>query len=111
MTSNLKPKNWSDLSRRALNATEIVAHLSKLQGWSLAGDGQDVAIEKTFTFANYYETISFVNAVAFVAHVQDHHPALSVQLNSCLVAFNTHDVGGLSDTDFGCAGRVDALLS
>jgi 4a-hydroxytetrahydrobiopterin dehydratase len=111
MTSNLKSKNWSKLPRRALSATEIVAHLSKLQGWSLAGDGRDVAIKKTFTFANYYETISFVNAVAFVAHVQDHHPALSVHFNCCAIAFNTHDVGGLSDTDFECAGRVDALLS
>lgn len=111
MTSNLKSKNWSTLPRRALSATEIVAHLSKLQGWSLAGDGRDVSIKKTFTFANYYETISFVNAVAFVAHVQDHHPALSVHFNCCAIAFNTHDVGGLSDTDFECAGRVDALLS
>lgn len=111
MTSNLKSKNWSKLPRRALSATEIVAHLSKLQGWSLAGDGRDVSIKKTFTFANYYETISFVNAVAFVAHVQDHHPALSVHFNCCAIAFNTHDVGGLSDTDFECAGRVDALLS
>ena len=111
MTSNLKSKNWSELPQRALSATEIVAHLSKLQGWSLAGDGRDVSIKKTFTFANYYETISFVNAVAFVAHVQDHHPALSVHFNCCAIAFNTHDVGGLSDTDFECAGRVDALLS
>lgn len=94
-----------------MNATEVVASLSKLQGWALTGDGQDVAIEKTYTFANYYETISFVNAVAFVAHLQDHHPALSVHFNRCVVAFNTHDVGGISATDFDCAERVDALLS
>lgn len=94
-----------------MNATEIVANLSKFQGWTLAGDDQDLAIEKTFTFANYYETISFVNAIAFIAHVQDHHPALSVHFNRCVVAFNTHDVGGLSITDFECAERVDALLS
>ena len=111
MTSTLKQKNWSDLPRRSLNATEIVANLSKIQGWSLAGDGQDVAIEKTFTFASYYETIAFVNAVAFIAHVQDHHPALSVYFNRCVVGFNTHDVGGLSSTDFECAQSVDALFS
>ena len=111
MSSTLKQNNWSDLPRRSLNATEIVAGLSKLQGWALTGDGPDVAIEKTFAFANYYETISFVNAVAFVAHVQDHHPELSVHFNRCVVTFNTHDVGGLSATDFECAERVDALLS
>lgn len=111
MTSTLKKKNWSDLPRRALNATEIVANLSKFQGWTLAGDDRAVAIEKTFEFSNYYETISFVNAVAFVAHVQDHHPSLSVHFSRCVVAFNTHDVGGLSLTDFECAAQVDALLA
>jgi len=111
MTSTLKQKNWADLPRRSLNAPEIVSSLSKLQGWALTGDGQEIAIEKAFTLANYYETISFVNAVAFVAHVQDHHPSLSVHFNRCVVAFNTHDVGGLSLTDFECAEHVDALLS
>ena len=111
MTSVLTQKTWSDLPRRSLNATEIVANLSQLQGWTLTGDGKDVAIEKTFMFANYYETMSFVNAVAFVAHVQNHHPALAVQFNRCMVTFNTHDVGGLSSTDFDCAGRVDGLLA
>ncbi len=111
MTSTLKQKNWSDLLRRALNATEIVANLSKLEGWALTGDNKDLVIEKTFTFSNYYETISFVNAVAFIAHVQDHHPALVVHFNRCVVAFNTHDVEGLSITDFECAAHVDALLT
>lgn len=111
MTSTLKKKNWSDQPRRALNAVEIVTSLSQFQGWALTGDDQDVVIRKTFTFSNYYETISFVNAVAFIAHTQDHHPTLSVQFNRCEVAFNTHDVGGLSSTDFECAALVDALLA
>lgn len=111
MSSLLKKKNGADLPRRALNAPEIVANLSKLQGWALAGDDQDVTIEKTFKFSNYYQTISFVNAVAFIAHVQDHHPVLSVYFNRCVVAFNTHDVGGLSIADFECAAQVDALLA
>jgi len=107
----LKKKDWSALVRRALTATEVVANLAKLEGWRLTGDGAAVAIEKTFTFANYYETISFVNAVAFIAHAQDHHPDLSVHFNRCVVRFNTHDVGGLSMTDFDCAALVDALLA
>ena len=107
----LKKKDWSALVRRALTATEVVANLAKLEGWRLTGDGAAVAIEKTFTFANYYETISFVNAVAFIANAQDHHPDLSVHFNRCVVRFNTHDVGGLSMTDFDCAALVDALLA
>ncbi len=107
----LKKKDWSALARRALTATEVVANLAKLEGWTLTGDGAAVAIEKTYTFANYYETISFVNAVAFIVNAQDHHPDLSVHFNRCVVRFNTHDVGGISMTDFDCAALIDALLT
>lgn len=110
MPTMLKKKDWSTVTRRALTATEIVANLAKLEGWTLTGDGAAVAIEKTFTFANYYQTMAFVNAVAFVAHVQDHHPDLSVHFNRCVVRFNTHDVLGISVTDFDCATQIDALL-
>ncbi len=111
MMSQLHIKDWSTQKRRACSATEIVAHLAKLEGWKLTGDGSDVAIEKTFQFANYFETIAFVNAVALVAHKQDHHPDLQVHYNRCVVRFNTHDVGGLSASDFDCAAQVDALLA
>ena len=111
MDSMLKKKDWSALTRRALTPAEVVTQLAQLSGWTLDGDGPDVAITKTFRFANYYETISFVNAAAFIANAQDHHPDLSVHYNRCVVRFNTHDVGGLSATDFDCAARVDALVA
>ena len=109
--TNLKQKDWSAQPRRALTATEIEASLTSLQDWSLNGEGSDVAIEKTYRFANYYETMAFVNAQALIAHQQDHHPDLSVHYNRCVVRLNTHDVGGLSATDFDCAARIDALLA
>lgn len=111
MTSMIKKTDWSQHTRRALAPTEIVKRLAGMQGWKLSGDGDQVAIEKTYTFANYYETISFVNALAFVANALDHHPDLSVHYGRCVVRFNTHDVKGISDTDFECAARVDALLA
>ncbi|MHB1122282.1 MAG: 4a-hydroxytetrahydrobiopterin dehydratase [Ramlibacter sp.] len=111
MESMLKKKDWSKVARRALGPTQVVGRLSSLDGWQLTGDGPDVAIEKTYRFANYHETMSFVNAVAFIANAQDHHPDLSVHYGRCVVRFSTHDVKGLSDTDFECAARVDALLA
>ena len=111
MTTMLKKKDWSTLTRRALTATEVVANLAKLEGWSLSGDGANVAIEKTYHFANYYETISFVHALAFIANAQDHHPDLSVHYNRCVVRLNTHDVHGISSTDFECATQFDALVA
>jgi len=111
MTTSLKKNQAPAPARRALKATEIVASLARLEGWKLTGDGADVAIEKSWTFADYFETLAFVNAVAFLAHRQDHHPELVVQYSRCVVRFNTHDVGGLSITDFECAAQVDALLA
>ena len=107
----MKKKDWSALVRRSYSATKIVANLAKIDNWKLVGDGPTVAIEKTFTFANYFETMAFVNAVAFIAHVQDHHPDMSVHYNRCVVRFNTHDVGGLSISDFDCAAQVDTLVA
>ena|SRR5215218_3440864 len=111
MNTMLRKKDWSLLPRRALTPTEIVTRLASAPGWQLSGDGPDVAIEKTYTFDNYYETISFVNALAFIANAEDHHPDLSVHYNRCVVRFNTHDVKGLSETDFECASQIDALLA
>ena len=97
-------------NRRALSATEIVGQLTQLngesaQGWKLI----DGALEKTFTFPNFHETMAFVNAVAWIAHREDHHPDLALGYSRCTVRFNTHDVGGISVSDFHCAGAVDAL--
>jgi 4a-hydroxytetrahydrobiopterin dehydratase len=111
MDSMLPRKDWSGTPRRALSPTEVVTRLAALPGWSLTGNGPDVAIERSFRFADYHETMAFVNAVAFIAHTQDHHPDLSVHYGRCVVRWNTHDVKGLSATDFDCAARVDALLA
>ena len=97
-------------NRRALSATEIVTQLTQLngdaaQGWKLI----DGALEKTYSFANFHETMAFVNALAWIAHREDHHPDLALGYSRCTVRFNTHDVNGISVSDFHCAGAVDAL--
>jgi 4a-hydroxytetrahydrobiopterin dehydratase len=98
--------------RKALSATEIVTQLSKLNGeqalgWRLI----DGALEKTYAFKNYHETIGFVNALAFIANAENHHPDLTVSFSKCTVRFNTHDVKGISVSDFFCASKADALLN
>jgi 4a-hydroxytetrahydrobiopterin dehydratase len=108
----LQPTDWSKMPpRRALQPTQVVSRMANANGWTLSGSGDDVAIEKSFHFRNYHETIAFVNAVAFIAHRRDHHPELAVHFNRCVVRWNTHDVKGISETDFECAAAVDALLA
>ena len=105
-------KNAVHANRRALSATEIVTQLSKLNGEQVPGWRViDDALEKTFNFQNYHETIGFVNAVAFIANAEDHHPDLAVSYSKCSVRFNTHDVKGISISDFFCASKLDALLA
>jgi 4a-hydroxytetrahydrobiopterin dehydratase len=90
----------------AMTATEIADHLARAPGWALAGG----AIEKTYAFTDYHRTIAFVNALAWIAHTEDHHPELRVAYGRCTVRFDTHSVGGISLNDFICAAKVDALL-
>lgn len=96
-------------NKRALTATEVVTRLAKLDGWHLSGDGAAVVIEKTFCFADYAQTMMFVNAVAWLAQVRNHHPELVVHFDGCVVRYCTHDVAGLTPADFDCARAVDAL--
>lgn len=82
---------------------------AQLAAAGLAWRHVDDALVREFRFRNYYETIAFVNALAFLVHAEDHHPDLAVSFNRCEVRFNTHSVGGISENDFICAAKVDAL--
>lgn len=91
-----------------LNTTEAKRLMSGLHAdWQLLENGK--AIVRELSFANFYETMAFVNAVAWIAHREDHHPDLQVGYNQCHVRYSTHAIGGLSQNDFICAARVDAL--
>jgi 4a-hydroxytetrahydrobiopterin dehydratase len=82
--------------------------LTELPGFALFADA--TGIGKTFKFRDFPETIVFVNAVAWIAHREDHHPDLEVGYDRCTVKYTTHAVGGLSENDFICAAKVNALL-
>ena len=90
----------------ALKSEDVAKRLKSLKGWELAGK----EIRKTYNFKNYYETMAFVNGVAWIAHRADHHPDMEVGYNKCTVRYSTHSVGGLSENDFDAAAKVEALL-
>jgi 4a-hydroxytetrahydrobiopterin dehydratase len=81
--------------------------LDQLNDWELDESGKEIS--RSFKFKNYYETMAFVNALAWVAHREDHHPDLQVGYNRVHVRFSTHSIGGLSENDFICAAKIDAL--
>ncbi|WP_374604568.1 4a-hydroxytetrahydrobiopterin dehydratase [Arenimonas sp.] len=92
-----------------LGAADVADRLAALPGWELAE--QDTAITRTFRFKDYYRTMAFVNALAYVAHAEDHHPDLGVHYDRAVVRYSTHDVGGLSENDFTCAAKAELLAA
>jgi 4a-hydroxytetrahydrobiopterin dehydratase len=76
-------------------------------GWHLAED--DRALRREFGFRDFYHTMSFVNALAHLANIEDHHPDLTVGYSYCHVRYSTHAIGGLSENDFICAAKVDQI--
>ena len=89
----------------ALSAAQIDTLLKDVPGWRF----EDGAITRTWTFPDFHRTMAFVNAVAWIAHAQDHHPDMAVSYGRCTVHFNTHSIGGISENDFICAARIEAL--
>ena len=92
---------------KPFTASESAQLLKSLKGWAVEGG----RLAKTFSFQNYHETMAFVNALAWIAHTEDHHPDLAVSYDRCVVRFNTHSVGGISVNDFICAAKADALVA
>ena len=105
----------TDLARRkckpceggvALTTAQAQDFLKGLNGWKVEGG----KLVKVYPFANYHQTMAFVNALAWISHREDHHPDLAVGYNKCRVEYSTHAVGGLSENDFICAAKADALF-
>jgi len=81
--------------------------LASLKGWIIENN----TLVKLYPFTNYYQTMAFVNALAWISDREDHHPDLCVWYNKCRVEYSTHAIGGLSENDFICAAKCDVLFS
>ena len=91
----------------SLTPEEVLTYLSRYTHWQK--DAASQTISREYKFKNFYQTMAFVNAVAWIANQENHHPDLEVGYNRCLVKYTTHAIGGLSENDFICAAKVDAL--
>ena len=92
----------------AFNAEQIEAVMPGVPGWSVSGN----SLVRSFEFRDYYDTMAFVNAIAYMTHIQDHHPDMLVQYKQCTLRYSTHSVGGaLSINDFICAAKANAIYN
>ena len=95
---------------QAASADDIRAALAALPDWHIEED----KLTRAFGFADYHQTIDFINAIAPLIHKEDHHPELVISYKRCIVRYDTHSVnagkGGLSENDFICAAKIDAVF-
>lgn len=92
-----------------LTADEITALLKQLNSWEVIAEGKEIS--RKFSFKNFYHTMAFVNAIAWIANQENHHPDLAIGYNYCHVRYSTHAINDLSENDFICAAKVDALFA
>lgn len=91
-----------------MNAEQVRQFLAMIDGdWSVGNEG--AKISRRFKFDNYYQTTAFINAVAWIAHNEDHHPDICFGYNQVTIDYSTHAIGGLSENDFISAAKVDDL--
>ena len=94
---------------KPISESEAQEVLKNLDGWEL--NPQATEIQCTYAFKNYYKTMAFVNAIAYMAHYENHHPDLEVAFNRCVVRYTTHAINGLSENDFICAAKADEIVN
>lgn len=99
--ANCRPLTPAD----AMDEAAVDAQLAVLPRWRRLGG----ALQAEYRFADWWETVAFVNALAWMVHAQDHHPDLSMSYDRCTVRFSTHSAGGVTPNDFVCAARTDAV--
>ncbi len=108
-TLPLNQQQCQALSGAPLSKMGQQAMLGQITGWQIDTSVPGGALWRSFTFSDFHHTMAFVNAVAWIAHQQDHHPDMAVSYDACTLRWSTHSVGGLSLNDFICAARVEAL--
>lgn len=113
---NVHIEHWAARHCRSLRGAEHAIspvlcreHIEALPGWSLSAQAERIG--KDFKFEDFHRTMAFVNAVAFIAHQEDHHPDMQIGFNHCHIYYSTHDVGGLSENDFICAAKIEKLVA
>lgn len=90
-----------------MELAEIKTNIAPLKNWNLSEDKK--SIWKLWLFKNHHQVMAFINAIAFISHRENHHPDIIFGFNNCHVRYTTHAIGGLSENDFICASKIDAL--
>lgn len=92
---------------QALDAQQVQANLSEIPDW--AADMDVSLLSRTWQFKDFLQAMAFANAVARIAEEHNHHPDILVSYDTVTLALTTHDAGGLTESDFLVASKIDHL--
>lgn len=98
----------SEIRPQLISKALLSTHLKELTLWSCSEDNK--IISRRCQFTDYYQTLAFINAVAWIAHQQNHHPEIQFSYNQCEINYTTHSVGGITLFDLICAAHIEQLL-
>ena len=93
----------------AMSREQAETLVKQVEGWELSDDGKKIS--RRFEFKGFYKTMAFINALAWIANAENHHPDFSAGYGHCDVTFTTHAIDGLSENDFICAAKVNELFA
>ena len=93
----------------ALTQAKAEAMLTNLDQWQLVDNA--TKLRRRFEFKGFNKTMGFINAIAWIANQEMHHPDVNYGYNYCEVTYTTHAINGLSENDFICASKIDALFN
>ena len=95
----------SQSGQQGLEREEILTLLAAIDSnWSLE---EPVAIKRTYKFANFAEALAFVNQAGEICETENHHADFTLGWGFASVKIWTHDVGGLTRSDFILAAKID----
>jgi 4a-hydroxytetrahydrobiopterin dehydratase len=90
---------------KKLTPKQIGEYCAQIPAWKLTGDGK--SISQLIMFKDFVKAMSFVGVVADIAEEEGHHPDIVINYNKVSLTMTTHSVGGLTESDFIVAAKID----
>jgi len=87
-----------------LSADERETLMNQVSGWEVENEKKLV---KSFSFKDFNEPMKLANKIWEIAEDEGHHPDLFIAWGKLNVEIWTHAVGGLTESDFILAAKID----
>ena len=88
-----------------IKVSEAKKQLTEFQGWRV----RSTEMTKVFEFADFHQSMDFVNQVAVQAIKFEHHPDIDIRYNRVKITLTTHDEGGITQKDVEVTKAIEQI--